>query len=60
MLPVCLGSPIFEEVLGRVGSGVDLGDYLDGLFLDLSFQRLGLSEGIDERGFDGFEVDLGG
>lgn len=60
MLSIYLRSSIFEKILGSVSPGVDLRNDLDGLFLDLRFQGLGLSEGVIKRAFDVLEVDLGG
>lgn len=60
MLPICLRSCIVQEILSCVSPSIDLGNDLDGLFLDLGFQGLGLSEGVVQRAFDVFKVDLGG
>lgn len=60
MLSICLRSSIFQKILGNVSPGVDLGNNLNGPFLNLGFQGFGLSKGAVKSAFDVFKVDLGG
>ena len=43
VVSVSLGRPILEEVLGGMGTTVDMGDILDRLILNLRFYRFRLS-----------------